>query len=52
MPQMAPLNWTILFTFFIIIFILFNILNYFLYTPSSKSNIESMKLSHKKSWKW
>nr|WKU83860.1 ATP synthase F0 subunit 8 [Chalcosyrphus chalybeus] len=53
MPQMAPMNWLSLFLLFTLIFIFFNIMNYFIYnpmTPKSKNlnkiNINSMN------WKW
>nr|ARH54458.1 ATP synthase F0 subunit 8 [Medon piceus] len=52
MPQMAPLNWLILFTMFIMIYLMFNFINYysFLYLPKM-SSIKLMKKSFKK-WKW
>nr|ALO70704.1 ATP synthase F0 subunit 8 [Medon apicalis] len=51
MPQMAPLNWLILFLMIIMIYLMFNFINYysFMYTP---------KISHIKpkysyiNWKW
>nr|AFQ62244.1 ATP synthase F0 subunit 8 [Osphya bipunctata] len=51
MPQMAPMNWLSLMIFFIIIFFMFNSLNYFslIYKP------KSTKFSSKKIqlfWKW
>nr|QWB85810.1 ATP synthase F0 subunit 8 [Distenia gracilis] len=51
MPQMAPLNWLSLFIVFIVIFILFNIKNYFNfnYTPP-KTTVTTKKL--KFNWKW
>nr|AML25953.1 ATP synthase F0 subunit 8 [Staphylinidae sp. BMNH 1274220] len=51
MPQMAPMNWLLLFIMFIAAFIMFNILNYycFMYTP--KSSIKK-KESSSISWKW
>nr|AXS66243.1 ATP synthase F0 subunit 8 [Tenebrionoidea sp. 2 KM-2017] len=52
MPQMAPLNWLTLMIYFILIFILFNSINYFsfLYNPASKSL--SSKKSIQLNWKW
>nr|WMQ76580.1 ATP synthase F0 subunit 8 [Austrosimulium sp.] len=56
MPQMAPISWLTLFILFTIIFVLFNIMNYFciVFTPSSKS--EEGKTSQLTpptlSWKW
>nr|AML25965.1 ATP synthase F0 subunit 8 [Staphylinidae sp. BMNH 1274222] len=51
MPQMAPMNWLLLFFMFITIFIMFNILNYycFTYTPKTSS---IKKESSSISWKW
>nr|YP_010936654.1 ATP synthase F0 subunit 8 [Anomala rufiventris]WKW91623.1 ATP synthase F0 subunit 8 [Anomala rufiventris] len=51
MPQMAPLNWLTLFIMFIIIFLMFNVLNYFSFTQPVKST----KFSHEQkkiNWKW
>nr|AML26533.1 ATP synthase F0 subunit 8 [Staphylinidae sp. BMNH 1274696] len=51
MPQMAPMNWLSLFIMFIVVFMLFNSLNYFcfLYSPKSlSSNIKNFKMN----WKW
>nr|QWB85847.1 ATP synthase F0 subunit 8 [Clytomelegena kabakovi] len=51
MPQMAPLNWMILFMLFIIIFSIFNNLNYFSFSYPITENplkISLMKLH----WKW
>nr|AXS66454.1 ATP synthase F0 subunit 8 [Cerambycidae sp. 5 KM-2017] len=51
MPQMAPLNWLILFIFFLSIFLLFNIINYFNInmTPEKKYILKSKTLTN---WKW
>nr|AML26316.1 ATP synthase F0 subunit 8 [Hydrophilidae sp. BMNH 1274335] len=51
MPQMAPINWLFLFIFFIVIFMMFNSMNYF----SFKYPIKLTKFSMKKkimNWKW
>nr|YP_010538736.1 ATP synthase F0 subunit 8 [Pteroptyx tener]QTC08244.1 ATP synthase F0 subunit 8 [Pteroptyx tener]QTC08257.1 ATP synthase F0 subunit 8 [Pteroptyx tener]QTC08270.1 ATP synthase F0 subunit 8 [Pteroptyx tener]QTC08283.1 ATP synthase F0 subunit 8 [Pteroptyx tener]UYE92347.1 ATP synthase F0 subunit 8 [Pteroptyx tener] len=51
MPQMAPLSWLNLFIFFIMIFMLFNVMNYF--SLIYKNN--NIKKDTKKSiitWKW
>nr|UAV86090.1 ATP synthase F0 subunit 8 [Philus pallescens] len=52
MPQMAPLNWIILMFMFIMIFKLFNCLNYFsfFYYPSTKTTI--LKKKSPFNWKW
>nr|AFQ62280.1 ATP synthase F0 subunit 8 [Parocyusa longitarsis] len=51
MPQMAPLNWLMLFMFFIMIYLLFNFINYysFMYSPKI-SNFK--KINNKINWKW
>nr|YP_009535645.1 ATP synthase F0 subunit 8 [Grammodes geometrica]AYI69511.1 ATP synthase F0 subunit 8 [Grammodes geometrica] len=53
MPQMMPINWLMSFFFFICIFLIFNIMNYYIYNINiNKSN---NKLNIKKSnltWKW
>nr|YP_009317197.1 ATP synthase F0 subunit 8 [Stathmopoda auriferella]AOX13380.1 ATP synthase F0 subunit 8 [Stathmopoda auriferella] len=53
MPQMMPINWIISFIFFISIFIMFNILNY--YNFNLKINLNNKNLEKKKIflfWKW
>nr|YP_009073572.1 ATP synthase F0 subunit 8 [Aeolesthes oenochrous]BAP59122.1 ATP synthase F0 subunit 8 [Aeolesthes oenochrous] len=51
MPQMAPLNWLILFMFFTIIFILFNTVNYYSFMYNVKQKIP-IKNTVKFNWKW
>nr|AXS65193.1 ATP synthase F0 subunit 8 [Staphylinoidea sp. 1 KM-2017] len=51
MPQMAPMNWMILFLFFIMIFMLFNSLNYFCFLYTPKSTIAKKKTMYI-NWKW
>nr|QNJ33253.1 ATP synthase F0 subunit 8 [Elaptus prionoides] len=51
MPQMAPLNWLMLFILFTLVFLIFNSMNYFLFIYPVK------KFTTKKSkpifnWKW
>nr|WJR82114.1 ATP synthase F0 subunit 8 [Amphimallon sp.] len=51
MPQMAPLNWLSLFISFILIFMIFNSLNYFMFNYTIKTN----KMTPNKTtinWKW
>nr|ALO70312.1 ATP synthase F0 subunit 8 [Astenus lyonessius] len=52
MPQMAPLNWLMLFIFFTMIFIMFNFINYymFMYTPKMSKMNNYMKKTI--NWKW
>nr|QEJ81454.1 ATP synthase F0 subunit 8 [Pygoluciola sp. FM18] len=51
MPQMAPLSWLNLFIFFIMVFMLFNTMNYF---SLMYKNMSFNKKKIKKSilWKW
>nr|UFZ12933.1 ATP synthase F0 subunit 8 [Protohermes cangyuanensis] len=52
MPQMAPINWLMLFILFSMILILFNIMNYYIMIPNSpKSNSHYFKLQSS-NWKW
>nr|QGX86631.1 ATP synthase F0 subunit 8 [Lepidapion squamigerum] len=51
MPQMAPLNWMVLFNIFIITFMMFNILNYFNFMYLPKSYLIK-KSSIKFNWTW
>nr|QMX77170.1 ATP synthase F0 subunit 8 [Colochela zhongi] len=54
MPQMSPLNWIILMLFFITIFLIFNIINFFNIKINTKK-IKFDKVVLKKninSWKW
>nr|QNP10074.1 ATP synthase F0 subunit 8 [Ochthebius perpusillus] len=52
MPQMAPMNWMMLFFMFTMIFLMFNTLNYFSfkYIPIQKTN--NKKNLKKLNWKW
>nr|YP_006576033.1 ATP synthase F0 subunit 8 [Necrophila americana]ACZ58560.1 ATP synthase F0 subunit 8 [Necrophila americana] len=51
MPQMAPMNWLILFLMFIMVFLLFNSMNYFSFMyPIKKTS--SNKSTSKINWKW
>nr|YP_010526950.1 ATP synthase F0 subunit 8 [Marumba gaschkewitschii]QVT10999.1 ATP synthase F0 subunit 8 [Marumba gaschkewitschii]UXR12287.1 ATP synthase F0 subunit 8 [Marumba gaschkewitschii] len=55
MPQMMPINWIISLFFFICIYILFNIMNYYIYHPNMNNNNKmNIKLTlHKNfNWKW
>nr|ALO76763.1 ATP synthase F0 subunit 8 [Sciobius sp. SCI01] len=51
MPQMAPINWLTLYFLFITVFLMFIIINYFifLYTPKM---IKRKKITSKLNWKW
>nr|SPP23449.1 ATP synthase F0 subunit 8 [Graphium androcles] len=55
MPQMMPINWIMLFIFFILIFIMFNIMNYYIFSIKyNNNNIYYYMKNLKKnlSWKW
>nr|APT41511.1 ATP synthase F0 subunit 8 [Nyssomyia flaviscutellata] len=53
MPQMAPLMWLSLFIFFLMMYLLFNIMNYFSYIITSKNETLNKSLSKSESnWKW
>ncbi|NP_570627.1 ATP synthase F0 subunit 8 (mitochondrion) [Bombyx mandarina] len=53
MPQMMPINWIFFLFFFICIFLIFNIMNYFIY---EKKTYFINKFNQKKklifNWKW
>nr|YP_009537938.1 ATP synthase F0 subunit 8 [Athyma pravara]AYN60668.1 ATP synthase subunit 8 [Athyma pravara] len=54
MPQMMPINWILSLIFFIMIFIIFNIMNYFIFKYKNINfNINNKKLlKNNFSWKW
>nr|YP_009825415.1 ATP synthase F0 subunit 8 [Malaza empyreus]QIU83230.1 ATP synthase F0 subunit 8 [Malaza empyreus] len=54
MPQMMPINWIISLFCFISIFILFNILNYYIFNVNKKFiyNKKKLNLKKKMTWKW
>nr|YP_010725869.1 ATP synthase F0 subunit 8 [Nihonogomphus semanticus]WDY83471.1 ATP synthase F0 subunit 8 [Nihonogomphus semanticus] len=53
MPQMAPMSWLLLFLFFTLSMILFNMMNYYLYSPKIQSSTEdNIKKTESKNWKW
>nr|AMN09020.1 ATP synthase F0 subunit 8 [Paradelphomyia sp. ZK-2016] len=53
MPQMAPLKWLSLFFIFSITFIIFNTLNYFIFTPINKNSKKNKIINnHPLNWKW
>nr|ALO76210.1 ATP synthase F0 subunit 8 [Sarophorus sp. SAR01] len=51
MPQMAPLNWLMLFLMFCMTFMLFNSLNYYSFNYNIKS-YSKKKMTYKINWKW
>nr|YP_010895018.1 ATP synthase F0 subunit 8 [Callicera aenea]WJW73531.1 ATP synthase F0 subunit 8 [Callicera aenea] len=53
MPQMAPINWLSLFLLFSLIFILFNMMNYFIYLPTTPKHKNLDKINkNSMNWKW
>nr|YP_010759119.1 ATP synthase F0 subunit 8 [Melanesthes exilidentata]WEX49709.1 ATP synthase F0 subunit 8 [Melanesthes exilidentata] len=52
MPQMAPLNWLSLMIMFIMILILFNILNYYSFSSIKKSLKQKQFKTPMTNWKW
>nr|AII02437.1 ATP synthase F0 subunit 8 [Drepana arcuata] len=53
MPQMMPINWMMSFIFFLVIFLMFNIINYYIYNNNNsiKNINKNFKLKNF-SWKW
>nr|YP_010580369.1 ATP synthase F0 subunit 8 [Lema decempunctata]UZS91160.1 ATP synthase F0 subunit 8 [Lema decempunctata] len=51
MPQMAPLNWIMLMIYFMLIFMMINIINYYinLNYPNMKTYMSN---ATKLNWKW
>nr|WJW73778.1 ATP synthase F0 subunit 8 [Platypeza sp.] len=54
MPQMAPLQWLSLFIIFTFTFILFNMVNYYIYLPqpTKTSLLEATNKTNSLNWKW
>nr|BCD58801.1 ATP synthase F0 subunit 8 [Lethe sicelis] len=54
MPQMMPINWMFSFIFFISIFILFNIINYYIfnYNYNMKNMSKTSSFKNNLFWKW
>nr|UBN08733.1 ATP synthase F0 subunit 8 [Geoscapheus rugulosus] len=51
MPQMMPLSWVILYTFFIMTLFMFSFINYYSFIPSPL--LSKKKVSYKAmNWKW
>nr|QIV24773.1 ATP synthase F0 subunit 8 [Agrianome spinicollis] len=51
MPQMAPLNWLALAIVFSLVFLIFNIMNYFSFSYGTK-DVKTTKKEIVTSWKW
>nr|UDU84881.1 ATP synthase F0 subunit 8 [Archips sp. 2019HN00066] len=53
MPQMMPINWMFSFLFFICVFILFNIMNYYTFNLKLNNKKINKKMMLKNlNWKW
>nr|YP_009528499.1 ATP synthase F0 subunit 8 [Adelpha iphiclus]AYN60499.1 ATP synthase subunit 8 [Adelpha iphiclus] len=54
MPQMMPINWIFSLVFFITIFIIFNIMNYFIFNYKNVNHINNYKklMKNNLNWKW
>nr|QXT44274.1 ATP synthase F0 subunit 8 [Amicotermes ivorensis] len=52
MPQMMPMEWTLLYLTFLMTFLMFNIMNYFM--QGARQELKTKKPVHinKTSWKW
>nr|YP_010946937.1 ATP synthase F0 subunit 8 [Sigmella digitalis]WGO57694.1 ATP synthase F0 subunit 8 [Sigmella digitalis] len=52
MPQMMPLSWTLLYLFFLTLFLLFTFMNYYSHIPTPlKSSTKSIH-TNSMNWKW
>nr|AIY62052.1 ATP synthase F0 subunit 8 [Syntermes spinosus] len=51
MPQMMPMEWTMLYITFLTTFLMFNIMNYFIQSPK-KSKEMKITTTNKMNWKW
>nr|AQP26941.1 ATP synthase F0 subunit 8 [Procapritermes sp. 1 TB-2017] len=52
MPQMMPMEWTLLYITFLATFLMFNIMNYFNQSPNKQTKIKKMININKTNWKW
>nr|YP_009351394.1 ATP synthase F0 subunit 8 [Inquilinitermes inquilinus]AQP29469.1 ATP synthase F0 subunit 8 [Inquilinitermes inquilinus] len=52
MPQMMPMEWTMLYITFLTTFLMFNIMNYFIQSPSIHSKEKKLINTNKTNWKW
>nr|AND96396.1 ATP synthase F0 subunit 8 [Onthophagus bicallosus] len=50
MPQMAPINWLSLLIYFSLIFLMFNVLNYYSFNYNIKTFFKKKK--NNLNWKW
>nr|AQP28751.1 ATP synthase F0 subunit 8 [Microcerotermes sp. SB TB-2017]AQP28842.1 ATP synthase F0 subunit 8 [Microcerotermes sp. COL2012-T09]URH16713.1 ATP synthase F0 subunit 8 [Microcerotermes sp.] len=52
MPQMMPMEWTMLYITFLATFLMFNIMNYFIQSPNQQSKTKKVINTNKTNWKW
>nr|QXT44131.1 ATP synthase F0 subunit 8 [Labidotermes celisi] len=53
MPQMMPMEWTMLYIVFLMTFLMFNIINYFAQPPyQQKTTTKNTINTNKMNWKW
>nr|YP_009266366.1 ATP synthase F0 subunit 8 [Hygrobia hermanni]ANJ70493.1 ATP synthase F0 subunit 8 [Hygrobia hermanni] len=51
-PQMAPMSWLTLYILFLLLFFLFNFMNYYLFLVKNKNNEMKNINKHQFNWKW
>nr|URH16946.1 ATP synthase F0 subunit 8 [Mimeutermes sorex] len=52
MPQMMPMEWTLLYITFLTTFLMFNIMNYFAQMPNKQKKTMKFININKTNWKW
>nr|YP_009351667.1 ATP synthase F0 subunit 8 [Globitermes sulphureus]AQP30343.1 ATP synthase F0 subunit 8 [Globitermes sulphureus] len=52
MPQMMPMEWTMLYITFLATFLMFNIMNYFIQSPNKQTSTKKNINVNKINWKW
>nr|YP_010287536.1 ATP synthase F0 subunit 8 [Endotricha olivacealis]UKT61867.1 ATP synthase F0 subunit 8 [Endotricha olivacealis] len=52
MPQMMPINWLISMFFFMCIFIIFNMMNYYIFNMKMKNQNKNKFFIKNLNWKW
>nr|YP_009351199.1 ATP synthase F0 subunit 8 [Sphaerotermes sphaerothorax]AIY61870.1 ATP synthase F0 subunit 8 [Sphaerotermes sphaerothorax]AQP28829.1 ATP synthase F0 subunit 8 [Sphaerotermes sphaerothorax]URH16557.1 ATP synthase F0 subunit 8 [Sphaerotermes sphaerothorax] len=52
MPQMMPMEWTMLYILFLATFLMFNIMNYFTQSPNKQMKAKYTINIKKMNWKW
>uniref|UniRef100_UPI00300175B8 ATP synthase F0 subunit 8 n=1 Tax=Arria pura TaxID=2908859 RepID=UPI00300175B8 len=52
MPQMMPLNWFLLYTFFTLLMIMINVMNFYISFNMSPIKLKYKTMVKKIIWKW